>query len=513
MTDVDAAVKVGLVIDGSEVAGEDGTYPVLNPVRPDEIVFAAPRASLAQLDTAVAAARRAQPAWAALGMEERAAVMRDAAAGASKIADPETTARLLTREHGKILAESYFDSGTPGGMIDAFYGLAQTAVDSRKLESGARRTEIRHEPHGVVAALLPYNWPVAVLGNKAIPALLTGNAVVAKAPPGCPGAVLMWSAAFAAGLPAGLLNVLAGPDAALGEALVTHPGVDMVSFTGGVTTGQAVMRAASSAVRPVVLELGGNDPAIIAPDVEVDDQLARRILDATFVTSGQVCMAIKRLYVPRAKVGAFVEALNAGLASAVVGDGLEPEVTMGPGPPPGGPRLRRAAARRGVGSRRARPQARNHPCRGRRSGGLHRVAHDRGGPAARHGHRPRGAIRAGAARDRLRRHLGCGRCGQRHRLRALRIDLERGRGARCESRAARLEAGTVFVNQHGMSAIDYRAPMGGWKRSGYGLELGVEGMQAFTRTQGGALRGALAPELAPELAPRAGASRRPNIGP
>ena len=107
-------------------------------------------------------------------------------------------------------------------------------------ENGPRRTEIRHEPHGVVAALLPFNWPVAVFGNKAIPALLTGNTVVAKAPPGCPGAVLVWSAAFAAAS-SGALNVLSGPDAALGEALVMHPGVDMVSFTGGVT-GQAVMR-------------------------------------------------------------------------------------------------------------------------------------------------------------------------------------------------------------------------------------------------------------------------------
>ena len=303
--DTDADLKVGLVIDGAEVAGGDGTYPVLNPVRPDEVVFAAPRASFAQLDEAVAAARRAQPAWAALDMEERAAVMRDAASAAAKIADPDATARLLTREHGKILTESYFDSGTPGGMIDAFYGLAKAATERRELESHGGRTEIRHEPHGVVAALLPFNWPVAVLGNKAIPALLTGNAVVAKAPPGCPGAVLVWSAAFAAGLPPGLLNVLAGPDASLGEALVTHPGVDMVSFTGGVTTGQAVMRAASGTVRPVVLELGGNDPAIIAPDVEVDDDLARRILDATFVTSGQVCMAIKRLYVPSEQRGSL----------------------------------------------------------------------------------------------------------------------------------------------------------------------------------------------------------------
>jgi acyl-CoA reductase-like NAD-dependent aldehyde dehydrogenase len=482
MTHVDAAVKVGLVIDGAEVVGEDGTYPVLNPVRPDEIVFEAPRASLAQLDSAAAAARRAQPAWAALGMEERAAVMRDAAAGASKIADPDSTARLLTREHGKILAEAYFDTGTPGGMIDAFYGLARTATEGRDLESGARRTEIRHEPHGVVAALLPFNWPVAVLGNKAIPALLTGNAVVAKAPAGCPGAVLMWSAAFAAGLPPGLLNVLAGPDAALGEALVTHPGIDMVSFTGGVTTGQAVMRAASSAVRPVVLELGGNDPAIIAPDVEVTDELARRILDATFVTSGQVCMAIKRLYVPRSRVGEFVEALNTGLASAVVGDGLEPEVTMGPVHRPEGrdfvERLLAEASARGV--------------RVHRPATIRAEDADQGGyivsPAIVEDPPPDSAIvreeqfgpalpvigyddisdAVAAGND-----TGYGLCAS----------IWSGDEELAASVSSRLEAGTVFVNQHGMSAIDYRAPMGGWKRSGYGLELGIEGMQAFTRTR------------------------------
>ena len=482
MTEVESAVKVGLVIDGAEVAGEDGTYPVLNPVRPDEIVFAAPRASLAQLDAAVAAARRAQPAWAALSMEERAEVMRNAAAGASLIADPDATARLLTREHGKILVEAYFDSGTPGGMIDAFYGLAKTATEAQKLESGGRRTEIRHEPHGVIAALLPFNWPVAVLGNKAIPALLTGNAVVAKAPPGCPGAVLMWSAAFAAGLPSGLLNVLSGPDASLGEALVTHPGVDMVSFTGGVTTGQAVMRAASGSVRPVVLELGGNDPAIIAPDVEVDDELARRILDATFVTSGQVCMAIKRLYVPRARVGAFVEALNAGLSSAIVGDGLEPEVTMGPVHRPEGAafveRLLAEASARGVR--------------------VHRPATVRAEDADAGGYIVSPAIVEDPPPD-----LGIVReeqfgpalpvIGYTDISEAVAAGNDTGYGLCASiwsgdeelaaSVSARLEAGTVFVNQHGMSAIDYRAPMGGWKRSGYGLELGVEGMQAFTRTR------------------------------
>lgn len=478
----DAAIKVGLVIDGAEVAGEDGTYEVLNPVRPDEIVLNAPRASMSQVDAAVAAARRAQPAWAALSLDERAAIMREAAAAAVKIADPEATARLLTREHGKVFAEAYFDSATPGGMIDAFHGLARTALEGSVTDNGARRTEIRHEPQGVVAALLPFNWPVAVFGNKAIPALLTGNTVVAKAPPGCPGAVLVWSAAFAAGLPPGTLNVLAGPNAALGEALVTHPGVDMVSFTGGVSTGQAVMRAASGAVRPVVLELGGNDPAIMGPDMEVDEKLAKRILDATFVTSGQVCMAIKRLYVPQDRVAAYVEALTAGLSDAVVGDGLEPEVTMGPVHRPEGrdyvEGLLAEAVSKGIPVHRPATVREEDRHRGgyivspaiveNPPADLAIVREEQFGPALPVIGYSDMAAAVAAAND-----TGYGLCAS----------VWSGDTDLTDRVSSELEAGTVFVNQHGMQAIDYRAPMGGWKRSGYGMELGVEGMLAFTRTR------------------------------
>ena len=111
---------------------------------------------------------------------------------------------------------------------------------------------------------------------------------------------------------------------------MAHPGVDMVSFTGGVPTGRAVMAAAAASTKPVVLELGGNDPAILAPDVVVDEALADKIVGATFVTSGQVCMAIKRLYVPEERTSDVVEALGARLSAEVVGDGLAEGVTMGP---------------------------------------------------------------------------------------------------------------------------------------------------------------------------------------
>ncbi len=111
---------------------------------------------------------------------------------------------------------------------------------------------------------------------------------------------------------------------------VSHPGVDMVSFTGGVGTGQAVMAAAAATTRPVVLELGGNDPAILAPDVAVDAALADRLVESAFPTSGQVCMAVKRLYVHRRRMAETVDAFRDRLSREVVGDGLAEEVTMGP---------------------------------------------------------------------------------------------------------------------------------------------------------------------------------------
>ncbi|HZU79193.1 MAG TPA: aldehyde dehydrogenase family protein, partial [Acidimicrobiales bacterium] len=321
---------IGLVIDGAVVAGEEPGYGVHNPAHPAEEVFRAPSASTGQLDAAVAAARRAQPAWGALPAEERFDLVRTAARAAGATVGTNELDRLLTREHGKVLWEAQFDAGTVGGMADAFAPLAGEALGVRTMDGGGRTTRVVHEPHGVVAAILPFNWPVSVLGNKVLPALLMGNTVVIKAPPTCPGAVLAVAGALAELLPPGVVNALNGPGVELGAALVAHPGVDMVSFTGGVPAGRAVMQGASQALTPVVLELGGNDPAIVADDVDIDDALADKIFGASFITTGQVCMAIKRVYVPSAKVPAMVEALVARVGREVVGDGLAAEVTMGP---------------------------------------------------------------------------------------------------------------------------------------------------------------------------------------
>jgi len=472
---------VGLVIDGAVVTGESGTYPVHNPVRPAEVVLEAPAASPAQLDRAVDAARRAKASWAALDFAERAEFVCKAAAAAGETVTTSDLATLLTREHGKVHWEAQFDAGTIGGMAGAFVPLAGDALAGRVLSGhSGRRTSVTAAPHGVVAAVLPFNWPVSVLGNKVLPALLMGNTVVVKAPPTCPGAVLATARALAEALPPGVVNAINGPGRELGAALIAHPGVDMVSFTGGPATGRAVMAGASDLLTPLVLELGGNDPAIIGPDVEIDDALASAIIGAAFITSGQVCMAVKRLYVPEAKVAAMVDALVARVAKEVVGDGLASETTMGP--------VHMASAQQRVEAMITEALERGAT--------VHRPARVRDEDAGNGGYLVSPAIVVGVPDDAS---IVCDEqfapalpvLGYRDIDEAVARanDSEFGLCASvwtadddlAQDVAGRFEAGTVFVNGHGTSVMDLRAPFGGWKQSGFGLELGPEGMAAFTR--------------------------------
>jgi acyl-CoA reductase-like NAD-dependent aldehyde dehydrogenase len=474
----DVTTRVGLVIDGGTESGGAGTYPVTNPARPSEVVFQAPVTSPAQLDRAVEGARRSQAAWASLSLEERAALVVAAAEAGVAAAAALDLATLLTREHGKVKAEAVMDSSLMGGMAAAFAPLVAEALAPRVVSSGA--TAITWEPHGVVAAILPFNWPVSVMGNKILPALLAGDTVVVKAPPTCPGAVLLIAAAMAEVLPPGVLNVVNGPGAALGAALVSHPGVDMVSFTGGVGTGQAVMAAAAATTRPVVLELGGNDPAILAPDVSVDAALADRVVEAAFPTSGQVCMAVKRLYVHRDRLAETVDALRARLSREVVGDGLADEVTMGP-----------------VHTATARDRVEKFIAEAASAGAtVHRPGRLRAEDESSGGYFVSPALVEGPP-------AGSGIVREEQFAPALPVipytDLEEAVVAANDTTfglcasvwsnddalttdvARRLDAGIVWINAHGMSAVDMYAPMGGWKQSGFGVELGTEGMQAFAR--------------------------------
>ncbi len=418
-------------------------------------------------------------------MEERAARVIEAAEAGVALVEAQDLARLLTREHGKTHLEAIFDTATMGGMAAAFAPVVADALAARELSGGATRVE--WVPHGVVAAILPFNWPVSVMANKILPALLAGDTVVVKAPPTCPGAVLLVAAAMAEALPPGVLNVVNGPNAALGAALVGHPGVDMVSFTGGVGTGQAVMATAAATTRPVVLELGGNDPAILAPDVVGDRALADRLVEAAFVTSGQVCMAIKRLYVHRDRMDETVDALADRLSAEVVGDGLAEDVTMGP--------VHTAAARDRVEAMVAEAAAAGSTVL--RPGCIREEDQSSGGYFV----SPALVLAPGADASIVRQEqfapaLPVIPYDDIEQAVAAANDTDFGLCASVWSNdesltadvAARLSAGTVFVNTHGISSIDMYAPMGGWKQSGFGVELGTEGMQAFARQRVRVLR-------------------------
>lgn len=469
-----------LIIDGKRLDGAEGTYPVHNPARPEEVVLEAPAASLGQLADAVEAARRAAPAWGGTTLEDRAAAV-------TALSDPLTAAsgepdllNLLVREHGKAMIEATFEAFSPAGMAGVMPPLALEALAPVSDPADPAAPLVTPEPFGVVGVILPFNWPLGVMALKVIPALLAGNTLVVKAPPSCPGAVLEVLARIAEGLPPGVLNTLNAPGVELGEALVVHDGIDMVSFTGGGSTGRKVMAAAATRLRPVLLELGGNDAAIIAPDVEITGALIDRLWDSSMLTSGQVCMAVKRLYVPREKERDFVDALVERASRVSVGDGLADGVTMGP-----------------VHMRRSQEFAEGLVSDAADRGAtVHRPATIRAQDAQGDGYFVGPAIIEGAPRD--------ARAVREEQFAPLlpvlpygdiddavtqANDTEYGLCASIWSNdvelgddvARRLEAGTVWINHHSIYASDFRAPFGGWKESGIGRELGPDGIVAYTR--------------------------------
>ena len=332
----------------------------------------------------------------------------------------------------------------------------------------------------MAALVLPFNWPLALTMTKLSSALTAGNTAVVKVPPTCPLAALQFGAAFAAALPPGVVNMLAGAGSELAQALITHPGIDVISLTGGVATGRAVMAAAAPRLTPVLLELGGNDPAIIAPDITVTDQLVEQLFAATYTTCGQVCMAIKRLYAPADRVDELADAVLARCRREVIGDGLADEVTLGP--------MHTAAGRDRVAALVADAAARGATVR--TAGVLREADADAGGyfvlptvvtrSGCRRAAGHRGAVRAGAA-DLWLPDLDDAITAANATDFGLTASIWTGDDALADRVAAQLVAGTVSVNCHGMAAQDPRLPFGGVGQSGLGRELGADGIRAFTQ--------------------------------
>jgi acyl-CoA reductase-like NAD-dependent aldehyde dehydrogenase len=475
-----AATSATLTIGGEPQSGAAASYPVHNPARPAEIVGYAPAAAQYQLDAAVRAARRAAAGWRALDVAERVAALNEAASTAAGQLAASDAARLYTREHGKVLAEARFEIDTAPALPAILGAIAEQALAPEQIDPQSAYPRLQREPYGVAALVLPFNWPLALTMTKLSSALTAGNTAVVKVPPTCPLAALQLGGALAAALPPGVVNVLAGPGSELAQALITHPGVDVISLTGGVTTGRAVMAAAAPRLTPVLLELGGNDAAIIAPDMSVTDELVERLVTATYTTCGQVCMAIKRLYAPAERVDELADAILARCRREVVGDGLADDVTLGP--------MHTAAGRDRVAGLVADAQARGATVR--TAGVLREDDVDAGG------HFVLPTVVTGLSDDAPLateeqfgpvlpifgyHHLDDAVAAANASDFGLTASIWTGDDTLADRVAAQLVAGTVSVNCHGMAAQDPRLPFGGVGQSGLGRELGADGIRAFTQ--------------------------------
>ena len=311
-----------LLIDG-KLEQSDSRLDVINPAT--GAVFArCPAAGRDALDEAVAAARRAFPGWAALPYSERAAAIKRFS---QRLREEQSwLAELLTREQGKPLSQSVAEIDRGAAQSD---GMVTIEIATETLiDDDERHIELRYRPLGVAGIITPWNAPVNLALGPLVSALYTGNTVVLKPSPYTPLTTLKLGELLRETLPPGVANVLAGGDA-LGQSMTEHTGIDKISFTGSVATGKKVLAASAATMKRVTLELGGNDPAIVLDDVD-PAAIAKKMFFAAFVNSGQVCMAIKRIYAHEKIFDALCEALVAEARKAKVGDGLDPATTIGP---------------------------------------------------------------------------------------------------------------------------------------------------------------------------------------
>ncbi len=311
-----------LLIDGELTDGAD-VLPVVNPATGEAFATCA-RADLVQLERAVAAAKRAFPAWRDAGHERRReALHRVADALEVRAAD---FARLLTMEQGKPLAEAQFEIG---GSIAAFRYFGSQELRSETLvdEPNCLVTE-HYSPLGVVGCIVPWNFPMVLLAIKVSVALTTGNTVVAKPAPTTPLTAALLGEIAAPLLPPVVLNVIVDAND-LGAALTAHPDVAKISFTGSTATGRKVMASAAATLKRLTLELGGNDVAIVLADADPAD-VAGKLYSAATLNAGQTCMAAKRIYLPDTMIDEMGERLAALASSTVLGDGLVEGTQMGP---------------------------------------------------------------------------------------------------------------------------------------------------------------------------------------
>jgi acyl-CoA reductase-like NAD-dependent aldehyde dehydrogenase len=311
-----------LLINGRLVPGAS-SMDVLNPAT-EEVVAVCPTASEAQLNEAVAAAKAAFPAWSKRPLSERAEMLNKLAD--AMLARQEEFARLLTQEQGKPLPMAMWEVGGTAAGLKYFASL--TLPDKVIKDDADSKIIMQHAPLGVVAAITPWNFPLILLSIKVGPGLVAGNTMICKPAPTTPLTTLLFGELCAEIFPPGVINVIADKND-LGSAITNHPDIAKVAFTGSTATGKKVMASAASSLKRITLELGGNDAAIVLEGVD-PKEVAPKIFGGATMNSGQVCLAIKRVYAPESMYDELCDELAKLAKEAVMGDGLEQGTQLGP---------------------------------------------------------------------------------------------------------------------------------------------------------------------------------------
>jgi len=458
---------VTMTIGGQAVATE-GTFGVFNPAT-GEVFAEAPECTPAQLDAAMEAAAKAYTDWKQDEDVRRQALRDVSGALMGGLAE---LAPLLTAEQGKPLNDANLEVFGSAMWCTYFADLERPREIIQDDDEAV--VEVVRRPLGVVAAITPWNFPLNLAFWKIAPALRAGNTVVVKPSPFTPLTTLKAVELLQSVLPPGVLNVVSGGDE-LGAAMTSHPVPRKISFTGSIETGKKVALSAAPDLKRVTLELGGNDPAIVLDDVEVRS-VADGIFGGAFANNGQVCSAIKRVYVPEAKYDEMVEALAERARAVPVGEGTDPRSKLGPiNNAPQFARVKElvADALAGGAVAAAGGQPMDRPgyffeptILAGLSDGVRIVDEEQFGPALpviAYRDLDDAVARANAT------HFG------------LSGSVWGADGDRAAEVAGRLECGTVWVNVH--LALAPHQPFGGFKWSGIGVENGPWGLAAFTEIQ------------------------------
>jgi acyl-CoA reductase-like NAD-dependent aldehyde dehydrogenase len=460
------AKKYDMTIAGRRMAGS-GYQPVRNPAT-GEIVGEAAVGEQRELDAAVAAAAAAFESWRFSAETSRQAACRSIA----KICRDQAAelSVLLTQEQGKPLKGlgSEFELGGCAAWAEA---TAAMSLPPKVLQDDAKgRIEMHRMPIGVVGSITPWNWPLLIAIWHIVPAIRTGNTVVIKPSPFTPLSTLRLVELINEVLPQGLVNAVSGGDV-LGAALCRHPDVKKMVFTGSTATGRKVMLSAAATLKSLTLELGGNDAGVVLPDTD-PKTIAEGLFWGAFLNSGQTCGALKRLYVHDSIYDATCEALVQVARGVKMGDGMDPSNVLGPlqnerqfkrvvelvdEARAAGARILTGGAPTGGGY--FYPITLVVDVRE----GVRLVDEEQFGPVL-------PIIRYTDVEDAIRRANGT-----EYGLDASVWGSDR---AAAEKVAARLEAGTVWINKH--AEIAPHVPMGGIKSSGLGVEFGEEGLAAYT---------------------------------